>query len=185
MESICWAHISWGEVCLDVDGVALEIINKISIIKRFQWKSRKMFGKDIFDCVKIFFDMNVKTQRGNLSPKTKFYRALIRQKKPFRRYEVTFLLPLPLGYQKKCFKAKLMLIYQIIKFGTKYPNLWLGSDPLMTRFDPNPFLQGNWPYEVACIYQDKVFLPLLFLMQVVYGCCVEAMIEATTGSGGR
>ena len=94
------------------------------------------------------------------------------------------MLPLPLGNQKKCFKAKLMLIYQIVKFGTKYPNLWLGSDPLTTRFDPNPFLQGNWPYEVACIYQDKLLLvPLLFLMQVVYGCCVEAMIEATTGGG--
>ena len=46
-----------------------------------------------------------------------------------------------------------------------------------------PFYKTINHYEVA--YQDKVFLPLLFLMQVMYGCCVEAMIEATTGSGGR
>ena len=34
-------------------------------------EGRKMLGKDIFDCVKIFFDINVKTEGGNLSPKTK------------------------------------------------------------------------------------------------------------------
>ena len=57
--------------------------------------------------------------------------------------------------------------------------------PIDDKVWSEPFLQDNWPFEVACIYQDKVFLPLLFLMQVVYGCCVEAMIEATTTGGGR